>query len=437
MERTAPHRATIAVTGLFLMGLCLGTWTGRAAVARATDPYAGLERFARVLTAIEADYVEPIDGEVLLDGAMDGMVKRLDPHSRWMSAEAVAALDADSDGSATGFGLEVGRSDEGVVVLKVLPGSPAEREGLTRGDRILRIDGQPLAGMDLDGVKALFDGDRGQRADIEVLRPGWEAPQVVHPRRDEVHVPATESALLAGDVMYVRVVDFQRDGALELERDVRALQDAATRKWAGLILDLRDNTGGLLDEAVGVVDLFVDEGSIVSVQGRRDGSAVHRATPGGFPADLQVVVLVNGLSASASEIVAGALRDAGRATLVGSRTYGKGSVQQLYRNADGSALKLTVAQYLLPSGAPIPARQGLLPDHVVEPARADGPRARLHARILALPIDDPERADLLALLDALEERDPPEPRIPWSADPPTRAQVDPVVRRALELFTAG
>lgn len=454
----------MAVTGLFVVGLLLGSWTGRAAVARAVDPYTGLDRFARVLAAIEADYVEPVDGDELLDAALDGMVGRLDPHSRWMSASAVAELDADAEGSATGFGVEVGQVDDGVVVIRVLPGSPAEREGLTRGDRILGIDGTPLAGMDLDGVRALFDGDRGQRADLEVLRDGWQSPKTLSARREQVHVPAIESALLAGDVMYVRVVDFQRGGAAELDRDVRAMQERATVKWAGLILDLRDNTGGLLDEAVAVTDLFIDEGPVVSVRGRPDGAGVspdspdgrgesvrspdgvgespplgsgeitvHRATAGGFPPELPVVVLVNGMSASASEIVAGALRETGRAQLVGSATYGKGSVQQLYRNPDGSALKLTVAEYLLPSGATIPARQGLVPDHVAGPTSPEGPRAMLHDRLQALPIGAPERDELLALLDGLEERDPPMPRVPWQVPVDQRSEQDPALRKALDL----
>ncbi len=432
MRRYSPHRATFTVGGLFLFGLLAGSYVGTAAVARATDPYAGLDRFARMLTAIETDYVEPMEGEALLDAAVAGMVDELDPHSRWMSATAVQALEADAAGHTTGFGLEVGRTQQGVVVLKVLPGSPAAREGLQRGDKILTIDGEPLEAASFDHVKELFAGDDGQASEMQVLRDGWEAPQRVRPKREQVHLPATESGLLAGDVMYVRLIDFQQEAATELEADLQRLQGLASTPWAGLILDLRDNTGGLLGEAVGVTDLFIDEGVIVSVRGRRDGVTTHTATVGGVPQELPIAVLINGMSASASEIVAGALQDTGRATLVGTPSYGKGSVQQLYRNPDGSALKLTVARYHRPSGAPIEARKGLVPDLHVEPDRAQGPRALLQERLGQLDVDPDERAALQDLLEDLQERDPAVPRIPWSLPLEERTSGDPVVQAALQ-----
>ncbi|MCB9674324.1 MAG: S41 family peptidase [Alphaproteobacteria bacterium] len=436
MRRISGHRATITVGGLFVLGLASGSWVGTAAVARATDPYAGLDRFARMFTAIESDYVVPVEGETLLDAAVAGMVEQLDPHSRWMSASAVEALTADAAGNTTGFGLEVGRTRDGVVVLKVLPGSPAAREGLQRGDRILAIDGSMLDGASLDDVKKLFDGSEGQESDLEILREGWEAPQHVQTAREQVHLPATEGSLLAGDVMYVRLIDFQTDAADELMADITRLQQKADTKWAGLILDLRDNTGGLLSEAVQVTDLFLDEGPIVSVRGRRDGVTSYDATPGGVPADLPVAVLINGLSASASEIVAGALQDTHRAVLVGSQSYGKGSVQQLYRNPDGSALKLTVARYHRPSGAAIEAREGLVPDVPVEGSHTQGPRAQIEARLAALDVDADERAAITGLLADLEEREPSPPRIPWSRPPDERLPGDPVVQAALDALRA-
>ncbi|MEZ4321411.1 MAG: S41 family peptidase [Myxococcota bacterium] len=436
MKRTPAHRATVTVSGLFLVGLLVGSWVGRAAVARATDPYAGLDRFARMLTAIEADYVEPLEGEALLDAAVAGMVEELDPHSRWMSASAVQELEADAAGNTTGFGLEVGRTPSGVVVLKVLPGSPAAREGLQRGDRILAIDGEALEGASLEQVRQLFDGTTGQESELEVLREGWEAPQHVHTAREQMHLPATEGVLLDGDVMYVRLIDFQKDAATEVLAEVDRLQASASRKWAGLVLDLRDNTGGLLNEAVAVTDLFLDDGVIVSVRGRRDGVTTYEATPGGLPSDLRVAVLINGLSASASEIVAGALQDTHRATLVGSPSYGKGSVQQLYRNADGSALKLTVARYHRPSGAPIEARKGLEPDVLVETTVQQGPRARIEARLALLEVDDAERELLHGLLADLEEPRTAPQRISWSSPVEERAPADAAVKAAVGALTA-
>ncbi|MCB9671763.1 MAG: S41 family peptidase [Alphaproteobacteria bacterium] len=432
MKPVSPPRATLFVAGLFLTGLALGSWAGRAAVARATSPYDGLDRFARMLTAIEADYVEAEDVDHLLDAAVAGMVAELDPHSRWMSADAVRELEADADGSAIGFGIDVGVREGGVVVLDVLPGSPAEREGLTAGDRILSIDGVGLQGLELTEIEERFQGARGEPSDLEVLREGWEAPVRMATKRDSIRIPATESALLPGDVMYVRVVDFQRHCAEELAADVARLQEQATTPWKGLLLDLRDNTGGLLDEAVAVADLFLDEGPIVSVRGRSRDEQVHRASSGAFPAEMPVFVLVDGVTASASEIVAGALQETGRARLVGTPTYGKGSVQQLYRNPDGSALKLTVARYHLPSGAPILSRQGLQPDIRVEPAPRSSVRERLRTELQSLELQPTRREELLALVEALDERPARLHRLSWTVPVADRATLDPVVVKALE-----
>jgi len=432
MRRTSPHRATITVSGLFLLGLALGSWAGRAAVARATDPYAGLDRFARMLTAIESDYVEPLEAEVLLDAAVGGMVDELDPHSRWMSIRAVRDLEADAAGRSTGFGLEVGREPAGVVILKVVPGSPAAREGLQRGDRILAIDGEPLQGASIDQVKKLFSGPSGKRSELEILREGWSAPQRIETAREQVHLPATESVLLDGNILYSRLIDFQVDAANELRADIERLGDLAEPGLEGVVLDLRDNTGGLLTEAVQVTDLFLDEGVIVSVRSRRAGVTTYSAKTGGLGPDIPVVVLINGMSASASEIVAGAIQDTQRGLLIGTPSYGKGSVQQLYRNSDGSALKLTVARYHRPSGEPIQAREGLEPDIVVRSSAEVGPRARLREHLAALEVEEAERAVINALVEDLEERDPVPIHIAWSRPIEERAPTDPVIQAGIE-----
>lgn len=423
MRPIAPHRATATVAGLFLVGVLVGSWVGRAAVARATDPYAGLERFARVLTAIEVDYVEPVATEDLIDAAIDGMVDELDPHSRWMSAEAVAELRADTDGQQTGFGVELARVDGGIQIEKVLPESPAEREGLMAGDRLLAIDGVRLAGMELAEVEARMSGERGEISELEVLREGWKEPQKLSTHRDTVKIPALETQRL-DDLLYVRFIDFQRGSARDLTHALAEHDDLR-----GLVLDLRDNTGGLLDEAVGVVDLFLDEGTIVSVRGRKDGMKAHHASSKTPARDLPVAILTNHYSASASEIVAGALQEAGRAVLVGSPTYGKGSVQQLYRNTDGSALKLTVARYHLPSGKTIPAGQGLTPDIAVDQTN-QRPSEQLITRLRALHLEEEE--ELLALVGTLRDPKDKGVAVRWSLDPVERAQVDPVIRAAVE-----
>lgn len=431
MRAVSPPQATLVVVGLFLAGLAAGSWAGRVAVERATTPYADLDRFARMLEAIESDYVEAREVEGLVDAAVQGMVGELDPHTRWMSASDVEALEADADGSAIGFGIDVRLRDGDVVVLEVLPDSPAERQGLERGDRILSIDGVGLEGLALADIEARFQGDRGEEADLEVLREGVDEPLRIATVRDSIRVPATEATLLDGDVMYVRVVDFQRHAAEELAAEVGRLQETAERPWQGLLLDLRDNTGGLLDEAVGVVDLFLEQGPIVSVQGRSREPRVHSASRGAFPEEMPVLVLVDGVTASASEIVAGALRETGRARLVGSRTYGKGSVQQLYRNADGSALKLTVARYHLPSGAVIESRQGLEPDIPVRTVRRSSARERLRTELMSMELQPTRRDELLALVDALDERPARLRRMSWQIPLEARGLEDPVVVAAL------
>jgi carboxyl-terminal processing protease len=399
-------------------------------VARATEPYDGLERFARMLTAIESDYVESRHADQLLDAAVDGMVSRLDPHSRWMSAEAVAALEADAEGEAVGFGLELAVKEGAVVVLDVEPDSPAQSQGVQPGDRILSIDGVGLQGLPLAEVEDHFEGDHGQPAALEILREGWDRPQRLAAARGAVRTPGTESALF-GDVAYVRIVDFQRDCAHELGLDLARLTVEADGSLRGVILDLRDNTGGLLSEAVAVADHFLDEGPIVSVRGRSRSPEVHEATPGGIPADVPVRVLVDGLTASASEIVAGALQTTGRARLVGRRTYGKGSVQQLYRNPDGSALKLTVARYHLPNGAPITSKEGLQPDVFVAGGPDAGTRELLRKELLGLDLPADRREQLLHLLEGLQDRPSKRVRHDWRLSVEERGTRDPDVLHAL------
>lgn len=421
------------VAGLFLMGLALGSWAGRAAVARATEPYDGLERFARMLTAIESDYVETRQADLLLDAAVDGMVSKLDPHSRWMSAAAVQDLEADAEGEGVGFGLELAVREGAVVVLDVKGGSPAARNGVEVGDRILSIDGVGLGGLALADVQRHFDGERGQTSDLEILRAGWDAPQRLSAHRDAIRTPGTESVLVDG-VAYVRIIDFQRECGAELAADLERLTAEADGQLRAVLLDLRDNTGGLLSEAVAVADQFLDDGVIVSVRGRRRTEEVYEATPGGLAADVPLFVLVDGLTASASEIVAGALQQTGRAKLVGRPTYGKGSVQQLYRNPDGSALKLTVARYHLPDGSPIVAAKGLIPDLPVADGATRGSQEALRAELRALDLDEERRLRLLALVDGLQERSPRLSRHRWTRPVSARLQGDPDILRALQVI---
>lgn len=439
MQRESPSHATLFATGLFVGGLLCGALAGRAAVARAQDPYAHLDLFARVLTTIQQDYVEPIPTEVLVGAAIHGMVDELDNQSRWLDSDQLQDLRDDAEGTTTGLGIEVLPSERGVEIVSVLPDSPAQRDGLAEGDRILEVDGEALAGLDLGQIRERFEGGRGEPTELTILRQGWEGPRTISTVRDRVHRDSVSSQLLPGRIAYVRLTQFQEGSSDDLYAEVEHLAkpSGGLDTLGGLVVDLRDNPGGLLSEAVAVSDLFLDEGVIVSTRGR-DGAAeeVHRATMGGFPSDLAVVLLINGMSASASEIVAGALQDTHRAELVGERSYGKGTVQQVYLHAtpEDAALKLTVGRYYTPSGAPVAAAEGRMPDHEVPYPRVPTAVDTLRDRIGALAIAPTEQAELLALLAQVDPPTPPRARIPWDEPVTERIASDPQLTRALALL---
>ncbi|MCA9488856.1 MAG: S41 family peptidase [Myxococcales bacterium] len=437
MKRRSAQQAFVMTSGLFLVGIVCGALAGRAAVARAQDPYARIELFARVLATIQRDYVEPVDTDRLVDAAIRGMMRELDNQSRWLDPDQLQALRDETAGTKTGFGIEVARTDEGVAVVAVLPDSPAARSGLSEGDRILSIDGQPLAGLDLEQIDARFDGDRGERAVLEVLREGWDHPQELQTERDKVRRETVHGELLPENVAYVRLSQFQDGVAADIEAEVRHLGEKAggVSELSGLILDLRDDPGGLLTEAIAVCDLFLDEGVIVSTRLRTPGDEVHLATPGGLPQSLDVVVVVNGMSASASEIVAGALQDTGRGILVGERTYGKGTVQEVYQHTPDTALKLTIGRYYTPSGQPVAAETGRLPDHVVTYPRESTTKTALQEALAEATLSGDDRKRLLALVDELPDQKAPRPDIPWDRPARDRLDEDPQLAAAWELLT--
>lgn len=412
----------------------LGGASGASAANRATDPYAGLDLFARALTLVERDYVEEREPDALVQAALEGMVKDLDRHSRWMSAEEYGRLRSETDGRYEGIGVEVRPEERGVRIARVLDDSPAQRDGLVAGDLLLELDGQSLAGLTQAEISERLKGPRGSEVTLLVEREGWDGPKTLTTTRDRIDTKAVLGARL-DDVVYLRLVQFTSEIAndLVLAWDTHSAGEAPK----ALILDLRDNPGGLLDQAVAVSDLFLDEGVIVSTRSRVDGEHVHEATAGGLPADLPVFLLINGMSASASEILAGALQDTGRAILVGTRTYGKGSVQSVYENSDGSALKLTTGAYFTPSGEPVARAAGRKPDHEVRFPVDDAPALQLRARIEASDLSEEEREAMLALLDELPTARTARPSIPWHLPPAERVAVDPQLAKALELARAS
>jgi carboxyl-terminal processing protease len=397
-------RAFFLVGAVFAGGLLSGAGTVRSAFSRSSDAYAGLDTYALALNKVEQVYVEEVDGLALVHASIRGMVDTLDPHSLWLSPQDYKALQERADGRYLGIGVELGEMGEAEMVIdEVTPRGPAALAGVEPGDVLTAIDGQQLSQLTPEDVQALLAGSIGEPVELTLLRNRAEVRLTVI--RDEVVDVSIAGELINGNIGYVRVEHFHRRAAAELSYAIGALSDRA--ELAGLILDLRDNPGGLITEAVEMVDLFVSTGTIVEVR-RRDAEPEIYTASAGDELTLPLVVLINGGSASASELVAGALQDLGRATLIGSPTYGKGSMQHIYLFNDGSALKLTVARYYLPSGATIAPNIGLEPDRAVsQDSSTDDQLATLIAEIEKLSIPAEQRTILRTQLAALPLRPSP------------------------------
>ncbi|MEO0324143.1 MAG: S41 family peptidase [Myxococcota bacterium] len=361
-----PSRTSVVA---LLLGFALGGLWGPAVVRGEESPFAKLSVLARALVHVETSYVEPVDDDALIEGAIAGMVGTLDPHSVFLDAEAYRRLQDDTAGRFAGIGVEISVRDGWIVVLGVFEGGPAARAGLRPGDRFLAIEGRGARDLRIAEAVGLMRGPPGTTVRVVVRREGAREDLPFAMQRAVIEVPPVDARLLEDGVLHVRVTAFQDGTTAQLEAALdRALGERSAVGGAieGVLLDLRGNPGGLLREASAMVDVFLREGVIVSTRGRggqllRELRAHARGTRPAWP----LVVLVDGYSASASEIVAGALQDHQRAVLVGSQTFGKGSVQHVIELPDGSAMKLTVARYTTPSGRSIQAR-GIVPDVVVE-----------------------------------------------------------------------
>jgi len=345
-----------------------GVWLGALGVAHATpeqeSPYPNLGVFARALVHVETSYVEDVDQDTLVYGAIRGMVATLDPHSAFLDPDEVRLLESDTDGRFAGVGVEISMRDGWLTVLGVFPGGPAAAAGVKPGDRFLRIEGRGARDMRMDDAVRVMRGEPGTRVHVAIRREGEESDLELDLTRAIIDVPPVDARLLPGGILYVSIASCQSNTADELDAalDAGVRQARASGGVRGLMLDLRNNPGGLVDQAVRVCDEFLSSGVIVSTRARGGRLlSESRASLLGTRPDWPMVVLVNELSASAAEIVAGALHDQHRATLVGDRTFGKGSVQNIIDLPDGSALKLTIARYYTPSGGSIQAR-GIEPD---------------------------------------------------------------------------
>ncbi|MGE5443947.1 MAG: S41 family peptidase [Ignavibacteriales bacterium] len=340
--------------------------TGRIWADDDEATYKGLSNFTRVLDLIERNYVDNVDAQKLTASAIEGMMKTLDPYSAYLSPERYRELEIGTSGEFGGVGMEVTVENNVLTVITPIEGTPAAKAGIKPGDQIIAIDGKPTQGMIADEAVKILRGPKGSPVKITVKSKGSETPRDVTLIREIIHVKSVEPKLLDNGIGYVKLSQFQEKTSDELTKAIEKLESKNKGLLKGLILDLRNNPGGLLTEAVEVADQFVNEGLIVSVRGRaEDQSTEYYATKKANFHNYPLIVLVNKGSASASEVVAEALQDDKRAVILGTKTFGKGSVQTIIRLDDGSGLKLTTAKFYAPSGRSI-SQVGVTPDVVVE-----------------------------------------------------------------------
>jgi len=341
--------------------------------------YRQLDLFGEVFNRVRADYVDEVDDEKLIEAAVNGMLQALDPHSSFLNAKNFREMQVQTRGEFGGLGIEVTMENGFVKVISPIDGTPAERAGILTNDLLTHIGGEQIQGLTLSQAVEKMRGPVNTDILLTVVRAGVDAPFDVTLTREVIRIASVRSRV-EGNIAYLRVTTFSEQTASGLETKIREIKQELGDKLAGVVLDLRGNPGGLLDQAIKVSDAFLDQGEIVSTRGRQAGEAQRfNAKSGDLVDGLPLVVLINGGSASASEIVAGALQDHGRAVVLGTQSFGKGSVQTIIPIAGHGAVRLTTSLYYTPSGRSIQAK-GISPDIVVEQARLEAVQGRRDPR---------------------------------------------------------
>ncbi len=354
-------------TALALCGLSAAPLSGHAQQSELLPlPLDEVRMFTEALDRIRMAYVEEIDDKTLLENAIRGMLSGLDPHSAYMAGQEYDALQETTSGEFGGLGIEVGRENGYIKVISPIDDTPADRAGIEAGDLIIQIDNKPLRDLTPEEAANMMRGEPGTEVTVTIAREGME-PFELTVVREVIAITSVRSRLLEPGYAYVRIAQFRLNTGEELEDELRELYEE-NGELKGMILDLRNNPGGILQASVRVVDAFIEEGSIVSTKGRLEGNDMtFSANLATLVPDVPLVVLINNGSASASEIVAGALQDHGRAVVMGTQSFGKGSVQTVLQLDDARAIKLTTSLYYTPSGRSIQA-QGITPDILVDDA---------------------------------------------------------------------
>jgi len=412
---------------VFLLGITIGLSRSHKVSARSNNIYEELKVFTDVLGLLQKEYVEETNSNELMYGAIKGMLETLDPHSAFMPPNMYKEMQEETKGRFEGLGIEITIKEGILMVVSPIEDTPAFKAGILAGDQILKIDGDSTKNLTLmDSVKRMR-GPKGTKVTITIMREGFTKPREFTLTRDVIPVRSVRHELLEKQYGYIRLSQFQEKTEGELDKALKALEEESKGSMKGLVLDLRNNPGGLLDQAVKVADRFIESGLIVSMEGRREDQKMKFfAHSQGTIARYPLIVLVNGGSASASEIVAGAIQDHGRGILVGTQTFGKGSVQTIFPLKDGSGVRLTTARYFTPNGRSIQAK-GIIPDILVKPALSE------EEKVTPLP-KQPMEKDLERHLIETEKGPPKEKEKPKKEEVKEKKPSDPQLERALELL---
>ncbi len=365
----------LLVLVVFGLGISIGLNRSPKVSALSSNVYEDLKIFTDVLGLLQKEYVEETNSKDLIYGAIKGMLETLDPHSAFMPPHVYKEMQEETKGRFEGLGIEITLKEGILTVVSPIEDTPAFRAGIQAGDQILKIDGESTKNLTLmDSVKRLR-GPKGTKVTITIMREGFTKPKEFTLTRDVIPIRSVRYELIDKQYGYIRLSQFQEKTESELDKALKAIESESKGAIKGLILDLRNNPGGLLDQAVKVADRFIDSGLIVSMEGRREDQKMkfYAHSQGTIPR-YPLVVLVNGGSASGAEIVAGAIQDHGRGILVGTQTFGKGSVQTIFPMKDGSGVRLTTARYYTPNGRSIQAK-GIVPDIIVKPSQAEEEKA--------------------------------------------------------------
>ena len=344
--------------------------SGIGIMSFAEDRYSDLQNFSKVLNLIQQYYVEEVDTKKLIYGAIKGMLRELDPHTNFMPPEMFKEFESETAGEFGGLGIEVSIQNSILTIISPIEDSPAWEAGIKAGDKIVAIDGESTKGISLVEASTMMRGKLGTKVILRVVRVNEDQPRDITITRGNIKIKSVKYTDLDDGYAYIKITSFIENTSKELEKAIQS-HIAKQKNMAGMIIDLRRNPGGLLDQAIKVSDMFLKEGIIVSTAGRnaKDKDITYASKKGQYT-DFPIIILVNEYSASASEIVSGALQDNKRALIAGQKTFGKGSVQSVVKLGDGSGLKITIARYYTPSGVSIQA-EGITPDVEIEDVDPD------------------------------------------------------------------